>query len=342
MKGPVVHHFGPDPATVGGMASVIRVLTEYSVGGEVVKLHPTWRPHAPLSTARLFAASVRALMKIPAGQVAHIHLSEKGSFIREGALVALSRRRGLVTVVTIHGGLFAMFASRYPWLVSAVLSRAHLVTCLAGATLESVMRATPGVRCEIVPNPILVDDGFSPADQTDELVVFAGEVRLRKGADVMHRAWLLVAKRRPAARCLIVGPPGDFDPPYSERLEVRAPVDHVEMKEILQRARVIALPARAEAMPMILAEAMSAGRPFVATPVGGIPDLAREGGMLVPVGDELALADRLTGLLADPGLARSIGERGRRFCIQTQSTQVIDARLRELYAAAGHRSRRGA
>jgi glycosyltransferase involved in cell wall biosynthesis len=333
----VVHHFGPDPATVGGMASVIRVLTESSAGGDVVEFHPTWKPHARLSTARLFAASAWALMKVPAGQIAHIHLSEKGSFVREGALVALARRRGLVTVATIHGGQFTEFASRHPRLVSAVLSRSHLVTCLAQETVDCVLRAAPEVRCEIVPNPIVVDDQFWPADQTDELVVFAGEVRLRKGADVMHRAWLLVAERRPAARCLMVGPAGDFDPPNAERLEVQAPVNHAEMRDIIRRARVIALPAKAEAMPMILTEAMSAGRPFVGTPVGGIPDLAREGGMLVPVDDELALADRLTDLLADPVLACAIGERGRQFCIETRSIAVIDARLQKLYAAAGQR-----
>ena len=56
--------------------------------------------------------------------------------------------------------------------------------------------------------------------------------------------------------------------------------------------------------------------------------------MLVPVDDELALADRLTELLADPELARTIGERGRRFCMETRSIEVIDARLRELYSAA--------
>lgn len=53
----IVHHFGPDPTTVGGMASVIRVPTEHRVGGDVVDFHPTWKPQAPLMTTRLFATS---------------------------------------------------------------------------------------------------------------------------------------------------------------------------------------------------------------------------------------------------------------------------------------------
>jgi glycosyltransferase involved in cell wall biosynthesis len=334
MSALVVHHFGPDPTTVGGMATVIRVLTEHRVGGDVVDSHPTWRPQSPLATTRLFAASARALLQMPAGQVAHMHLSERGSFLREGSLLALAHRRGLVTVATMHGASFIPFAHKHPRLVSAVLKRADLITCLDRETLDCVRRGAPLVHAEIVPNPVFVDDDFSPANGTDELVVFAGEIRLRKGPDVLHRAWQIVAERRPRARCLMVGPVIDYTPPNAERLEVRPAVDPIEMKELLRRARVVALPARAEGMPMVLTEAMSLGRPFVSTPVGGIPELAEAGGVLVPVDDELALADRLTELLADPGLARTIGERGRRFCVKTRSVEVIDARLRKLYTAA--------
>jgi glycosyltransferase involved in cell wall biosynthesis len=322
------------------MATVIRVLTEHQVGGEVVDSHPTWTPHSSLASAWLAAASARVLLQMPAGEVAHVHLSERGSFLREGSLVALAHRHGLVTVATIHGASLMPFARRYPSLVSVVLRRADLVTCMDQDVLELVRRSAPRVHCEIVPNPVFIDGGFLPADETDELVVFAGEIGLRKGADVLHRAWQLVAQRRPQARCLMVGPVTDFAPPSTERLEVRPPVDQTELKALLRSARVVALPSRAERMPMVLTEAMSLGRPFVSTPVGGIPELAEAGGMLVPVEDHVALADRLTELLADPDLAWGIGESGRQFCLETRSVEVIDARLRELYAAAATGSAR--
>jgi glycosyltransferase involved in cell wall biosynthesis len=239
--------------------------------------------------------------------------------------------------VTVHGASFIPFSASHPCVVSAVLRRARLVTCLEQGSLDVVRRIAPRVRSEIVPNPVVVDDDLLPADRTEELVVFAGEIGLRKGADVLCRAWQAVAQRRPQARCLMVGPVTDFTPLLAERLEVRAPVAPTEMREILRRARVVVLPARAEAMPMVLTEAMSLGRPFISTPVGGIPGLAGPGGMLVGVDDDVDLADRLAKLLADPDLARTIGERGRRFCVETRSVEVIDARLRKLYAAAGCR-----
>jgi glycosyltransferase involved in cell wall biosynthesis len=329
----VVRHFGPDPATVGGMATVIRIFTEHSVGGDDVGCYPTWRPQSSLRNAGLLGRAAAALMRASRDTVIHVHLSERGSFVREGALVALARRRGLPTVVTMHGASFMPFAEKHRRLAAGVLRRAHVVSCLDGATLQFVRSHAPDVASAIVPNPIFVEERYTPADQSDELVVFAGEVGVRKGADVLSTAWRLVAERRPNARCLIVGPAGDYTPPPSERLEVRPPVGPREMSSILRQARVVTLPSRAEQMPMVLTEAMSLARPFVSTPVGGIPELA-DGGALVPVGDELALADALTDLLADPAKARATGERGRRLCLRTRSVEAVGARFRELYLLA--------
>jgi glycosyltransferase involved in cell wall biosynthesis len=271
---------------------------------------------------------------MPAGDIAHVHLSERGSFLREGPLVALARKRGLVTVATIHGASFLPFARRRPGIASAVLRYADLITCLDENTLDQLRRLAPRTRSVVVPNPVVVENQFLPADATDELVVFAGEIGLRKGADVLCRAWELVARERPNARCLMVGPPGDYAPPLAKHLTIRPPVGRREMMDILRSARVIALPSRAEGMPMVLAEAMSLGRPIVSTPVGGVLQLASAGGFVVSVEDEAALARCLLELLSDPALARSIGEHGRKFCLQTRGIAIIDARYRELYSAA--------
>jgi glycosyltransferase involved in cell wall biosynthesis len=329
-----VDHFGPDPETVGGMATVIRLLRQHSIGGDLVHAHATWTPGSPIATAGLFAASTRELLRLSASSVVHIHLSERGSFLREGSLIALARHRGVATVASIHGASFDSFAQRHRRLVSEVLGRADVITCLDEKTLEVLRRSAPQILPELLPNPAVLEDDVAPADTTDELIVFAGEISVRKGADVLARAWPHVAQRRPSARCLMVGPVTDFEPTPTERLELRPPVGPAEMSRMLRAARVVALPARAEAMPMILTEAMSMGRPFVSTPVGAIPELAAAGGVLVPVNDAAALADSLTNLLSDPDLAKTIGERGRQFCIETRSVEIIDARLRELYKTA--------
>ena len=329
-----VHHFGPDPAYVGGMGSVIRVLTDNQVGGDVVVCHPTRRPDSRFGSIPL---ALRVALSIPGlrrSDVVHVHLAEDGAFIREGGLVVLARLLRKVTVVTVHGSGFLPFARRHASLTSGVLRRADLITCLDGEVLSLLRDIAPKVRTELVPNPIQMDDDSGGADETEEIVLFAGVIGLRKGADVLCRAWRRVADSRPQARCIMVGPVEEFTVPETERLEVRSPVDARAMRKLMRSARVIALPSRAEGMPMVLTEAMSAGRPFVTTPVGGIPELAREGGILVPVEDDVDLAKHLIDFLANPQFARMLGERGRKFCAATRSVEVIDVQMRELYAAS--------
>jgi glycosyltransferase involved in cell wall biosynthesis len=329
-----VHHYGPDPAYVGGIGSVIRILTQHNVGADIAVAHSTWRPKARFVSTLLALRAALGIARLRRGDVVHVHLAEDGSFIREGALVVLARLLGRSTVVTIHGSGFLPFARRYNWLASGVLRNARVITCLDQEVLGVVRRIAPQALTELMPNPVQMDSGSRGADETGEIVLFAGAIGLRKGADVLCRAWRLVAESRPEARCVMVGPVVDFIVPKTERLEVRSPVDATEMRKLLRSARVVALPSRAEGMPMLLTEAMSAGRPFVSTPVGGIPELAAEGGLLVAVDDASSLAQRLIDFLVDPQFARKLGEQGRARCTATRSVDVIDLRLRELYRAS--------
>lgn len=84
-------------------------------------------------------------------------------------------------------------------------------------------------------------------------------------------------------------------------------------------------------MPMILTEALAAGRPFVATPVGATAELAPCEEMLVPVGDAPALADALQRFLTDPDSAQRLGARCQQFCRDTRGPAVIDVALRQFY-----------
>jgi glycosyltransferase involved in cell wall biosynthesis len=326
-----VHHFGPDPEYVGGMGTVLRVLTENQIGGDSVVLHPTWRPDSPAANAWLASAALATIARLPRRQIAHVHLSERGSFIREGAVLAAARMRGHGTVATIHGADFLPFAQAHPRLVDRVLSQARLVTCLDTEIHALLQERLSGSAVELLPNPVVLDRASGSAGDTDEVVLFAGEVSSRKGADVLARAWEEALAARREATCLMVGPAADVEPPQLERLQVKAPVGAEKMRELIREARVVVLPSRAEGMPMILTEALAAGRPFVSTPVGGIPQLAQAGGKLVPVGDAASLAAAMIELLESPERAAAVGEEGRAYCASTRSSEVIDQRLRQLY-----------
>ena len=239
----VVHHFGPDPASVGGMATVIRVFTEHRVGGDVVDSYPTWRPQSSLGSIRLWMAAARAIRRMPAGDVAHIHLSEKGSFLREGLLVALAHRRGLVTVATIHGASFIPFAEKHPRLVVRCCARTSVICSIRRHS--TAFDAAPLKFCRDCAQSCVRRRRLSSGRRDGG----AGRVR--------RRDRLAQGRRRPVSRMAAGGrrrplPVSDGGPgerlcaPCAERLEVLPPVDSREMEEIMRRARVVALPAREE------------------------------------------------------------------------------------------------
>jgi len=100
------------------------------------------------------------------------------------------------------------------------------------------------------------------------------------------------------------------------------------------------LPSANEGTPVSAIESLAGGRPVVATRVGGVPDVVRDGvdGFLVEPGDVDAMADRLATLAADAGLRRRMGEAGsedvrRRYAVE-RLLDDVDALYRKLLADA--------
>jgi glycosyltransferase involved in cell wall biosynthesis len=324
------HHFGPDPEYVGGMATVLNMYREHGIGGDVI-VHPTWVPEQPGRTLRLALASLALIVRLPKSIIVHVHLSERGSFIREGAVLVLASLFRQRTVATIHGADFLAFSEAHPWLAREVLRHAQAVMCLSNETSERVRKLVPNVKAVQIPNPVVVDDLAPSVELTAEIVMFAGEIGVRKGADVLAEAWPVVADMRPDASCVFVGPATQLEITPYERLNIRGPASSSEMVRLLREARVVVLPSRAEAMPMILIEALGAGRPFVATPVGAIPELAAHGGVLVPVDDAASLARAIVAILEQPEIGRELGARGQEYVRETRSVESVDGEVRAVY-----------
>ena len=80
-----------------------------------------------------------------------------------------------------------------------------------------------------------------------------------------------------------------------------------DIDEIMPVMDILVLPSLNEGMGRVLVEAMAAGKPIVASSVGGIPDLVQHNhnGLLVPPGDEKALAEAILEIINNPAKAKS-------------------------------------
>ncbi|HET6979218.1 MAG TPA: glycosyltransferase [Pyrinomonadaceae bacterium] len=103
--------------------------------------------------------------------------------------------------------------------------------------------------------------------------------------------------------------------------------------DLLEISDVCVLSSRAEGFSNSILEYMAAGRPTVATDVGGAAEAIHEGtsGYLVPAGDDELMAERIIWLLQDPANARAMGEKGRQIVIEKFSCEAQRARCEELY-----------
>jgi glycosyltransferase involved in cell wall biosynthesis len=311
---------------------VIRVLADHSIGADSVAIVPTWHGARHLNNMALLARAARYIAGTPKGTVAHFHVSNGGAWLRDGPLALIARRYGLRVVITLHGPEFAQFAQSRPRLVTAILRQAHHVIALSDETKDLVERLVPTALVHICPNPVEMDVGFSPADRTPPVALFAGEVSRRKGADILLTAWRILESEGVPGECRIVGPQRDVPLPRNlPGLSSFGSVHPREMRPLIRGARVVVLPSREEAMPMILTEALASGRPFVATAVGGNRSIAPRPQELLRVGDARGLAVAIRRYLTDPSLALRAGEEGRAYCRATRSPEVIARRLRPIY-----------
>ena len=153
-------------------------------------------------------------------------------------------------------------------------------------------------------------------------VLYAGWIQQRKGLHVLIQAWPGVLARLPAARLCIIGE--TTEPAYAESLRRDAlrlgVADSLEWAGRRTRGEVAAEFARAHAVaipeqwenvsPVILGEALAAGVPVVASRVGGMTELLRDGvnGLAVPPDSPEAFTRALLEILTDPERRRQLAD----------------------------------
>ncbi len=200
-------------------------------------------------------------------------------------------------------------------------------------------------------------DRFSPGDASalrarlgvaDRRVVLS-VCRLvpRKGLDTVIRALPRVAEAVPEVVYLIGGDGPDRprlealarETGVAERVRFLGKIPDAELPDHFRACDVFVMPSRldpphVEGFGLVFLEANACGKPVIGARTGGIPDAVADGetGLLVAPDDAAGLADAMTRVLADPDLARRLGERGRARVLEGFTWNHLADRLYEAMA----------
>jgi len=186
-------------------------------------------------------------------------------------------------------------------------SRADAVLADSGAVAERL----PGLHAHVVHCPVELDVPPAPAPWPDDdparpVVGFVGRIEPRKGPLDLVRAAPAIRQARPDVRIVLVGDdPYDSAPEYAAQVRAADDVEHVpwvpDGAAVMRHLDVLVAPSRQEPFGTVLAEAMAAGTPVVATRVGGLAEVVADGvtGRLVTPGDPAELAAAVLEVLAD-------------------------------------------
>jgi glycosyltransferase involved in cell wall biosynthesis len=244
---------------------------------------------------------------------------------------------------TVSGRLLPALAGRRTVLhVHDIVDRVPRFWSRADALLadsQAVADRLPGLAAHVVYCPVELEVPEQPAPWPPgdgPVVGFVGRLEPRKGPLDLARAAPAIRAGAPGARIVLVGDdPYDSAPAYGDRVRAAEGVEHVpwvaDGAAVMRHLDVLVVPSRQEPFGTVLAEAMAAGTPVVATRVGGLAEVVADGetGLLVAPGrpDELAAAVlEVLGRRAQMGAAAR--ERAQRFGADAYADRVEAILLR--------------
>ncbi len=284
-------------------------------------------------------------------QVIHLHTSQGIAWLKDTFFVFVGKSHGCRIVLHMHGGQFDKIYARKPPFMQKytrkVMSLADAIIAVSAEWRRRLAQIALDDRVFTFQNCIDVEAiSPHPVHRSGNTAkgLFLGRVGPRKGAFDLLEAMGRLKSRRCPLQVWIAGDEesqGDLLRASARREELQlmdqyqlvGNVSGAQKAELLSKASLFVLPSYDEGLPMAILEAMAAGMAVVSSPVGGIPEVVRDGynGFLVTPGDVETLADRLAILAMDNQLREVMGRRSREIAVREFDVDSYVGRLVALY-----------
>ncbi|HAL39714.1 MAG TPA: glycosyl transferase family 1 [Polaromonas sp.] len=359
---PRVGLVGPLPPPSGGMANqcqqLILLLQSEGVDVEFVRTNspyqPRWVGRIPMLRAVFRLVPYLAHLWRAAGRVHVMHILANSGWawhLFAAPAMIVARMRATSVIVNFHGGNADSFLTQGPKYVPRMLAKASM-RVTPSVFLQRVF-ANHRLSADVIPN-IIDLSRFTPtlprAFGDSPHIVVTRNLEPIYDIPTAVRAFAAVKKSFAGAKLTVAGS-------GSELANLQALVLKLQLKDSVQfsgridNASIPALYASADCMvnsstvdnmPISILEAFASGVPVVSTCAGGIPDMVEHGisGLLVPIGDDQAMAQEVLRILQNPTIAASLRQAGlveaEKYAWPQVRTKWLDAYVRS--AASGRAS----
>ena len=326
--------------TRGGITAVLKA---HETGEQWKRFHCHWvQTHRDGNNFRKIAylafAWLDFLVRIPFYDIVHVHFSLGTTARRKVPFVKVAKALGKKVIIHLHCGsqIHEIWNKDYSYLFSV----ADVSLLLSENLLHMVEEHTGKGRDYRVcynPCPQICKE---PVLQKKKQILFSGTLYAGKGYQDLIRAFAKIAKKYSDWNVVLAGN-GEVEKgrAISKELGIANQVEFLgwvsgEQKDkAFRESMIFCLPSYAEGFPMAVLDAWAYGLPVITTPVGGIPDVAKDGKnmLLFNPGDIDALAHQLEKMIIDENLRNRIALASLDFAENKFNQYTINKQLGELY-----------
>jgi phosphatidylinositol alpha-mannosyltransferase len=243
---------------------------------------------------------------------------------------------------------YTMFSPIMKWYLNRWFRKLDGRIAVSDVAMRYVNKYFPA-EYTIIPNGIDThhfNNNVAPFDNfTDDKIniLFVGRLEKRKGFDYLWKAYRLVKQEIPDCRLIAVGPGIRLRHKYEKRIRRAGLTDvvftgyasYTDLPRYYKTADIVCFPNTGwESFGVVLLEAMSIGKPIIASAIDGFTSVLTDGveGITVPPRDISKLAEALFKLIRDKQLRQQMGDRGKPKA-QQYDWSVLAGRLLDFYTA---------
>ena len=285
---------------------------------------------------------LRFIILIPNASIVHIHLSGPTSTNRKQIFIKLSKL--FKKKIIIHFHAFSEKSSidvNYKKLYSKTFNSADSIIVLSKSWKQGIINDLNICknRIKVIFNPCPTIK-LNQSIQKENIILFAGTLNERKNYRTLIKAFAIIAKEFPSWKLVFAGN-GEVEQAINiartlgveNQVDFKGWISGSDKHQLFSKATVFCLPSYAEGFPMAVLDAWAYGLPVITTPVGGIPEVARDGENMILFNpdDFQYLAQKIKQLIINQELQIKLSNAALSFAHNQFSLKRIESDIREIY-----------